>query len=58
MQLRTESGYLIPLTGTAKVILTLYFKKLDYMEAYYQQQAVPPNFCRVIAVKEVEVLAF
>ena len=22
------------------------------MEAYYQQQAVPPNFCRVIAVKE------
>ena len=40
------------------MILTLYFKKLDYMEAYYQQQAVPPNFCRVIAVKEVEVLAF
>ena len=43
-QLRTETGQLVPFAGTGKVILTLNFKKLDLMEAYYQQQSLSPYF--------------
>ena len=44
IQLRTKIGQLVPFAGTGKVILTLNFKKFDSMEAYYQQQSVPPYF--------------
>ena len=46
VQLRTETGWLVPFSGTGKVVLTLNFERLDWkpMEQYYAKQASLPHF--------------
>ena len=46
VQLRTETGTLVPFAGTGKVVFTLKFKRFDRkpIEQYYAKQASLPHF--------------